>query len=582
MEYQKINTLFLRDEKKVIIPSSFTCDEFEYLKDCKWECTEKIDGCLWWGTRIKMADGTIKLIKDIQEGDIVLGYDTENNTGVQQVKVQKVTKRSAAGTWVKLKVTHNNLDKGNSFGNVICTFDHKIWTPDRGYIEAYKLKSGDKVLSVRRDTLLNPIQEQVLIGKMLGDGSFASNNQKTASITFGHSNHEMTKWTLQALQELAGEIHTRTSGYESEILVGRTKNSRQIYDLFKSWFYTEDKTKQVPSTIKLTPISLAFWYMDDGTLCHCEGQEDRVRFATNAFTEESCNNLLNALSIFGIEGTIKDYKGNTICLDAENAEKLFLLIFPYICKSYQYKLPERYRDCTPYLPKSKDTQYHRELVEQTVLEVTKEDKSYERWDLTTETHNFFTTTCLVHNTNIRIYISREYDGEDDWLYGVSFMGRTNNSTIPEHLNLKLQQIFYRVDWKTVFPSLMPGDSVCLYGEGYGNNIQKGSSYISNDVDFILFDVRYNNWWLERKNCEDIANKCGIKIVPIVGYMTIPEAIDLVKKGFKSSISEDKNLIAEGLVLKTPQGLLSRDGKRIITKIKHNDFVKFKNVYGQDF
>lgn len=191
-------------------------------------------------------------------------------------------------------------------------------------------------------------------------------------------------------------------------------------------------------------------------------------------------------------------------------------------------------------------------------------------------------TEKIDGTNIRIYISREYDGEDDWLYGVSFMGRTNNSTIPEHLNLKLQQIFYRVDWKTVFPSLMPGDSVCLYGEGYGNKIQKGSSYISNDVDFILFDVKYNNWWLERKNCEDIANKCGIKIVPIVGYMTIPEAIDLVKKGFKSSISEDKNLIAEGLVLKTPQGLLSRNGNRIITKIKHNDFVKFKNVYGQDF
>ena len=191
-------------------------------------------------------------------------------------------------------------------------------------------------------------------------------------------------------------------------------------------------------------------------------------------------------------------------------------------------------------------------------------------------------TEKIDGTNIRVYISREYDGEDDWLYGISFMGRTNNSTIPEHLNLKLQQIFYRVDWKTVFPSLMPGDSVCLYGEGYGNKIQKGSSYISNDVDFILFDVKYNNWWLERKNCEDIANKCGIKIVPIVGYMTIPEAIDLVKKGFKSSISEDKNLIAEGLVLKTPQGLLSRDGNRIITKIKHNDFVKFKNVYGQDF
>lgn len=192
-------------------------------------------------------------------------------------------------------------------------------------------------------------------------------------------------------------------------------------------------------------------------------------------------------------------------------------------------------------------------------------------------------TEKVDGTNIRVYISREYDGEDDWLYGVSFMGKANETVIPEHLNLKLQQIFYRVDWKNVFPSLMPGDSVCLYGEGYGNKIQKErSSYISNDADFILFDVKYNDWWLKREDCEDIANKCGIKIVPIVGYMTIPEAIDLVKKGFKSSISEDKNLIAEGLVLKTPQGLLSRNGKRIITKIKHKDFVKFKNVYGQDF
>ena len=44
MEYQKINTLFKRDVKNVIIPSQYTCEEFSYLKDCLWECTEKIDG----------------------------------------------------------------------------------------------------------------------------------------------------------------------------------------------------------------------------------------------------------------------------------------------------------------------------------------------------------------------------------------------------------------------------------------------------------------------------------------------------------------------------------------------------------
>lgn len=191
-------------------------------------------------------------------------------------------------------------------------------------------------------------------------------------------------------------------------------------------------------------------------------------------------------------------------------------------------------------------------------------------------------TEKINGANTRIYISREYDGEDDWLYGVSFMGRTNNSTIPEHLNLKLQQIFYRVDWKTVFPSLMPEDTVCIYGEGYGAGIQKcGGKYISNDVDFILFDVKINDWWLKREDCEDIAKKCNVPMVPLIGYMTIPQAVEFVKRGFKSKISEDKDLNAEGLVLRTTCGLRFRNGERIITKIKYCDFEKFKAVYGDN-
>lgn len=69
------------------------------------------------------------------------------------------------------------------------------------------------------------------------------------------------------------------------------------------------------------------------------------------------------------------------------------------------------------------------------------------------------------------------------------------------------------------------------------------------------------------------------MVPLIGYMTIPQAIEFVKKGFKSKISEDKDLNAEGLVLRTTCGLRFRNGERIITKIKHCDFEKFKAVYG---
>jgi hypothetical protein len=123
----------------------------------------------------------------------------------------------------------------------------------------------------------------------------------------------------------------------------------------------------------------------------------------------------------------------------------------------------------------------------------------------------------------------------------------------------------------------------LFGEGYGAKIQKGGNYIKDDVNFILFDVLVNGkWWLKRSALEQIAKDLNIEIVPLIGYMTIPEAIEYVKKGFKSTIAENKEYNAEGLVLKPTCGLLDRSGKRIITKIKTCDFQKFAAKYGADY
>lgn len=190
-------------------------------------------------------------------------------------------------------------------------------------------------------------------------------------------------------------------------------------------------------------------------------------------------------------------------------------------------------------------------------------------------------TEKIDGTNIRIYVSMiAGEGDEPWLYGVTIKGRTDRAQLPNKLIKKLESIFFKVDWAKVFPTLTPEDTVCIYGEGYGAGIQKcGRRYISNDVDFILFDVRINDWWLKREDCKDIAEKCNVKIVPLIGYFTIPQAIELVKKGFKSKISEDKNLNAEGLVLKTLYSLRFRNGDRIITKIKTCDFDRLKAVYG---
>ena len=187
-------------------------------------------------------------------------------------------------------------------------------------------------------------------------------------------------------------------------------------------------------------------------------------------------------------------------------------------------------------------------------------------------------TEKIDGTNIRIELESSGNSEDGII--MSFKGRTDKAVIPEHLLTKLNWLFDRERLMEVLniTDETQNCNITLYGEGYGAKIQKGGNYISNDVNFILFDVKIGKWWLDRESIKDIANKLGINVVPLMGYMTIPEAIEYVKKGFKSTIAENKDYDAEGLVLKTPCGLLKRDGERLITKIKTVDFRKYQLAY----
>ena len=185
----------------------------------------------------------------------------------------------------------------------------------------------------------------------------------------------------------------------------------------------------------------------------------------------------------------------------------------------------------------------------------------------------FECTEKIDGTNIRI----ELDNTNNEVV-MEFKGRTDKADIPKHLLNKLNQLFNKEKLIEVFNLNERTAKITIYGEGYGMKIQKGGNYISNDVDFILFDVKIGNWWLQRKQLEEIALALNIKIVPIIDYMTIPQAIEYVKNGFKSTIAENKDYDAEGLVLKTPNGLLLRNGERLILKIKTIDFIKYKNKY----
>ncbi len=145
---------------------------------------------------------------------------------------------------------------------------------------------------------------------------------------------------------------------------------------------------------------------------------------------------------------------------------------------------------------------------------------------------------------------------------VTFRGKTDKANLPKLLRARLPELFPTEKMREVLP-----DGGCLYGEGFGAGIQKGGKYGENQ-DFVLFDVKIADWWLERENVVDIATKLKILIVPLIATGTLSCMVAQVRAGFQSEWGDFK---AEGIVARPTTTLFARNGNRIITKVKYKDF-----------
>jgi hypothetical protein len=192
----------------------------------------------------------------------------------------------------------------------------------------------------------------------------------------------------------------------------------------------------------------------------------------------------------------------------------------------------------------------------------------------------------IHGVNIRV----EFDvfiknGKVD-IFNIKFFGKTDNAEIHPNLIKYLKETFTteRLSKMIIIKTKQTGNpkdesfSVTLYGEGVGPKIQKGGGRYRKDVVFILFDVMVGKWWLEGEDVYDVSQKLSIDCAPTLGLMNEEDIINLVKEGFKSNISEDKELDAEGIVARSFPIMLFKNGKPIYWKLKQNDFKEVKNVF----
>lgn len=193
--------------------------------------------------------------------------------------------------------------------------------------------------------------------------------------------------------------------------------------------------------------------------------------------------------------------------------------------------------------------------------------------------NTWTVTEKLNGRNTRVSLfNNGIDGVID--YG----GKTDEAEMPGELLEYLRKTFTVEKMKSAFwidPLKIP-NRVTIYGEGYGPRMTPGSGAYRKDVSFRLFDCLVDTWWLERPNLENVAEKLGIRCVPILGVIRyLPTTADEIECLFRDNrdrlvaIEEGglESMIPEGVVAKSDPILFNRKGERVMWKLKIKDFKR---------
>lgn len=188
----------------------------------------------------------------------------------------------------------------------------------------------------KRQTLwVQPRQLEILKGSILGDAFVAP----LGKIQIEHSTKQLEylMWKYQALASITyGSMPVRVPRYNR--LVKKHYESirfwtRQFFRPLRSQFY-DNKRKIFPSDLKLTPLMMAVWYMDDG---HYEVKKKRCILATDQFDQESMARIQSALwKEFSIETIL--WKSGKLAFPQRSAQQLFLVIRSYIVPTMSYKI----------------------------------------------------------------------------------------------------------------------------------------------------------------------------------------------------------------------------------------------------
>jgi len=367
-------------------------------------------GCLSGGTLVTLADGSKMRIQKIVDQKLsvdVLSYDPE----VGKVVPRRVTNwfdNGPTDEFLHFRVARG-MGSGAPLGFAV-TPNHLVRTPG-GWREAQELIPGDRVMQSVPHHLSHQ-QWQVLLGGLMGDSALSA----TAS---GHA--ARLRWGHGARQAAYSDWKASLFG---NLTVSRTTNSKDavFHDVqplaelaeLRRVVYMGDGQKTITWDFlkALTPLSLAVWFMDDGSFTlrsqglqkRTVGGSGRVEFCVEAFNEGSRDRLIEYLRDthgFDVHLRLSGARETVLIFSTESSKRFLEMVAPYIHPSMDYKLLPHMRGQFGVEPELAEAR--NELMPLPILSIEPKKltstQPRHRYDIEVEgTHNYFADGVMVHNS----------------------------------------------------------------------------------------------------------------------------------------------------------------------------------------
>jgi len=345
--------------------------------------------CFEYNAKITLADGTTEKIGKLvcQEYSGCVQSYNEKTGKIEPKKVVGWHKNGKSDDFLKFFV-----DGGNSgYRKFIVTPEHRIFTPEGESLAKY-LKVGDFV-TVEEKLLFSEDQHEILLGSMLGDGSlrFARNSLRGAMrLTHGYKQKDYCEWKAKALD---CEVSTCASGN-----VGAESEHTEELAIYKA-IKTKKALLDVPQQFidKITPKSIAIWYMDDGTF---SGSYKRWGFGKCFISAKklpiACMQAIaDKIESLGL-GKAYVRQGKGFLWSGLESEKFQKAVAPYVHTSMRYKIKPGMPDfCWEVAKKAPE----KTVGKARIVSIDRVIKTHRRYDITVEdNHNYFVGGgVLVHN-----------------------------------------------------------------------------------------------------------------------------------------------------------------------------------------